>query len=118
VENINVDRVGRIVLGVKEQSDAFSVARKQRKVIRPLRFHPGRPERPWGTLESFPLFGSLKRSHLFPPEGIYASIRFCILYREKALRAPGPQQLPFHVFQGLVQDGQSKPSPSIAPPSI
>jgi hypothetical protein len=26
IENISVDRVGRILLGVKEQSDAFSVA--------------------------------------------------------------------------------------------
>jgi hypothetical protein len=90
VENINVDGVGGIVLGVKEQSDAFSVARIKRKVIRPLRFHPGRPEGPWGTLEPFPLFGSLKRSHLFLPEGFTPAFDFAFC-TAKGVKGPGPQ---------------------------
>ncbi len=52
VKNIEVNRVGRIMFGVKEQSDTRGMARIQGKVEGSLGFNPGCAEGPRVSLDS------------------------------------------------------------------
>ena len=67
---IEVDRVGRIVLGVKEQSDTPGVARIQGKVEPSLGFDPSCAEGPRVSLDSSVSINCGQRSHLFFSTGI------------------------------------------------
>jgi hypothetical protein len=70
VKLIDVNRVRRIMLGIKEQSDATGVAREQCKIESLLGFVPGCAERPRVSLDSFPSINCGKRSHCFFSTGI------------------------------------------------